>query len=314
MKKRCIVIVGPTGVGKTRLSIFLAKRLNSQIISADSMQIYKYMDIGTAKVEPKYQKEIKHHLIDIVKPDENFNVEQFQSLCIEKIEEISSINKIPIIVGGTGLYINSITHKLEFNTVKSDEKLRYELENIAESQGNQKLHKMLEYIDPESASKIHKNNVRRVIRAIEVYKLTGHKFSKINDKFDHYNDDYDFYIIGLNDERERLYERINQRVDEMIDEGFMAECKYIYELTDENSQSIQAIGYREAFMYLNNEISFKDMVSLMKKNSRKYAKRQLTWFRQDERIHWMNLEDFKKFEDIEQICLENVKEWLYDKR
>ncbi|MBS5359594.1 tRNA (adenosine(37)-N6)-dimethylallyltransferase MiaA [Finegoldia magna] len=314
MKKKCIVIVGPTGVGKTRLSIFLAKRLNSQIISADSMQIYKYMDIGTAKVEPKYQKEIKHHLIDIVEPDENFNVEQFQSLCIEKIEEISSINKIPIIVGGTGLYINSITHKLEFNTVKSDEKLRYELENIAQSQGNQKLHEMLENIDPESASKIHMNNVRRVIRAIEVYKLAGHKFSEINDKFDHYNDDYNFYIIGLNDDRHILYERINQRVDEMIDEGFMAECKYIYEMTDENSQSIQAIGYREAFMYLNNEISFKDMVSLMKKNSRKYAKRQLTWFRQDERIHWMNLEDFKKFEDIEQICLENVKEWLYDKR
>lgn len=314
MKKKCIVIVGPTGVGKTRLSIFLAKRLNSQIISADSMQIYKYMDIGTAKVEPKYQKEIKHHLIDIVEPDENFNVEEFQSLCIEKIGEISSKNKIPIIVGGTGLYINSITHKLEFNTVKSDEKLRYELENIAESQGNQKLHEMLEDIDPESARKIHKNNVRRVIRAIEVYKLTGHKFSEINDKFDHYNDDYDFYIIGLNDDRHILYERINQRVDEMIDEGFMAECKYIYEMTDENSQSIQAIGYREAFMYLNNEISFKDMVSSMKKNSRKYAKRQLTWFRQDERIHWMNLEDFKKFEDIEQICLENVKEWFYDKR
>ena len=314
MRKKCIVIVGPTGVGKTRLSIFLAKRLNSEIISADSMQIYKYMDIGTAKVEPKYQKEIKHHLIDIVEPNENFNVEQFQSLCIEKIEEISSKNKIPIIVGGTGLYINSITHKLEFNTVKSDEKLRYELENIAESQGNQKLHKMLEDIDPESASKIHKNNVRRVIRAIEVYKLTGHKFSEINDKFDHYNDDYDFYIIGLNDDREILYKRINQRVDEMIDEGFMAECKYIYELTDGNSQSIQAIGYREAFMYLNNEISFKDMVSLMKKNSRKYAKRQLTWFRQDERIHWMNLEDFNKFEDIEKNCLENLKEWLYDKR
>ncbi|MDU2709088.1 MAG: tRNA (adenosine(37)-N6)-dimethylallyltransferase MiaA, partial [Finegoldia magna] len=253
-------------------------------------------------------------LIDIVEPDENFNVEQFQSLCIEKIEEISSINKIPTIVGGTGLYINSITHKLEFNTVKSDEKLRYELENIAQSQGNQKLHEMLENIDPESASKIHMNNVRRVIRAIEVYKLAGHKFSEINDKFDHYNDDYNFYIIGLNDDRHILYERINQRVDEMIDEGFMAECKYIYEMTDENSQSIQAIGYREAFMYLNNEISFKDMVSLMKKNSRKYAKRQLTWFRQDERIHWMNLEDFKKFEDIEQICLENVKEWLYDKR
>ena len=314
MRKKCIVIVGPTGVGKTRLSIFLAKRLNSEIISADSMQIYKYMDIGTAKVEPKYQKEIKHHLIDIVEPNENFNVEQFQSLCIEKIEEISSKNKIPIIVGGTGLYINSITHKLEFNTVKSDEKLRHELENIAESQGNQKLHKMLEDIDPESASKIHKNNVRRVIRAIEVYKLTGHKFSEINDKFNHYNDIYDFYIIGLNEDREILYKRINQRVDEMIDEGFMAECKYIYELTDENSQSIQAIGYREAFMYLNNEISFKDMVSLMKKNSRKYAKRQLTWFRQDERIHWMNLEDFNKFEDIEKNCLENLKEWLYDKR
>lgn len=314
MKKKCIVIVGPTGVGKTRLSIFLAKRLNSQIISADSMQIYKYMDIGTAKVETKYQKEIKHHLIDIVEPDENFNVEQFQSLCIKKIEEISSKNKIPIIVGGTGLYINSITHKLEFNTVKSDEKLRYELENIAESQGNQKLHEMLEHIDPESARKIHKNNVRRVIRAIEVYKLTGHKFSEINNKFDHYNVDYDFYIIGLNDDRHILYERINQRVDEMIDEGFMAECKYIYEMTDENSQSIQAIGYREAFMYLNNEISFKDMISLMKKNSRKYAKRQLTWFRQDERIHWMNLKDFKNFEDIEKICLENVKEWFYDKR
>lgn len=314
MRKKCVVIVGPTGVGKTRLSIFLAKRLSSEIISADSMQIYKYMDIGTAKVEPKYQRVIKHHLIDIVEPYENFNVEQFKNLCIEKIEEISYKNKIPIIVGGTGLYINSITHKLEFNAVKSDDKLREELENISLQYGNEKLHKILEDIDPKSADKIHMNNVRRVIRAIEVCKLTGHKFSAINDKFDHYNDDYDFYIIGLNDDRQVLYERINKRVDEMIDEGFMAECKYIYEMTDENSQSIQAIGYREAFMYLNNKISFKDMISLMKKNSRKYAKRQLTWFRQDKRIHWMNLKDFREFEDIEQICLKNVKEWLYDKR
>ncbi len=275
MKKKCIVIVGPTGVGKTRLSVFLAKQLNSEIISADSMQIYKCMDIGTAKVEAKYQKEIKHHLIDIVEPYENFNVEQFKNLCIEKIEGISSRNKIPIIVGGTGLYINSITHKLEFNTAKSDEKLREKLENIAKLQGNQKLHEILKDIDPISADKIHPNNVIRVVRAIEVYELTGQLFSEINDKFDNYNDDYEFYIIGLNDDRQVLYDRINKRVDEMIDDGFMAECKLIYEMTDGTSQSIQAIGYREAFMYLNNKISFKDMISLMKKNSRKYAKRQL---------------------------------------
>lgn len=314
MRNKCIVIVGPTAVGKTRLSVFLAKKLNTEIISADSMQIYKKMDIGTAKVEKKYQREIKHHMIDIVEPDDNYNVEQFRNTCLDLIMKINNSGRVPIVVGGTGLYVNSLTHKLEFNTIKSDDTIRIELEQFVEKNGEKKLHKMLEKIDLKSSLNIHMNNVRRVIRAIEVFKLTGKKFSEINDKFDRYNEDLDFYIIGLNDDRAILYDRINKRVDKMFDDGFLAECKYIYELTNENSQSIQAIGYREAFMYLNNKISYSDMISLIKQNSRKYAKRQLTWFRQDDRINWLNLDQFDKFEDLEQKSLLNVKEWLYDRR
>ncbi|WP_297810797.1 tRNA (adenosine(37)-N6)-dimethylallyltransferase MiaA [uncultured Finegoldia sp.] len=314
MRNKCILIVGPTAVGKTRLSVFLAKKLNSEIISADSMQIYKKMDIGTAKVEKKYQREIKHHMIDIVEPDDNYNVEQFRNTCLDLIMKINNSGRVPIVVGGTGLYVNSLTHKLEFNTIKSDDTIRIELEQFVEKNGKKKLHKMLEKIDLKSSLNIHMNNVRRVIRAIEVFKLTGKKFSEINDKFDRYNEDLDFYIIGLNDDRAILYDRINKRVDKMFDDGFLAECKYIYELTNENSQSIQAIGYREAFMYLNNKISYSDMISLIKQNSRKYAKRQLTWFRQDDRINWLNLDQFDKFEDLEQKSLLNVKEWLYDRR
>lgn len=314
MRNKCIVIVGPTAVGKTRLSVFLAKKLNTEIISADSMQIYKKMDIGTAKVEKKYQREIKHHMIDIIEPDDNYNVEQFRNMCLDLIIKINNSGRVPIVVGGTGLYVNSLTHKLEFNTIKSDDTIRIELEQFVEKNGKEKLHKMLEEIDLKSSLNIHMNNVRRVIRAIEAFKLTGKKFSEINDKFDRYNEDLDFYIIGLNDDRAILYDRINKRVDKMLDDGFLAECKYIYELTNENSQSIQAIGYREAFMYLNNKISYSDMISLIKQNSRKYAKRQLTWFRQDDRINWLNLNQFDKFEDLEQKSLLNVKEWLYDKR
>ncbi len=314
MRQKCIVIVGPTAVGKTRLSVFLASNINSEIISADSMQIYKEMDIGTAKVEKKYQKKIKHHMIDIVNPEDNFSVDQFKKMTFDIMEEIYDNSKIPIIVGGTGLYINSITHKLEFNTVKSDEKIRNKLEEFAEKNGNEALHKLLKGIDEDSAKSIHPNNVRRVIRAIEVYKLTGKKFSQINDKFDSYNNDIDFYIIGLTDDRKILYDRINSRVDFMLDEGFMAECKKIYESTNIDSQSIQAIGYREAFMYLDGKINYNDMVDLIKQNSRKYAKRQLTWFRQDKRIHWINLKDYENFEDIEKKLLIDVREWLNDKR
>ena len=305
-----LIITGPTGIGKTEISLKLANKYKGEIISSDSMQIYKKLDIGTAKVDLD-KTDIPHHMVDILEAHENFSVADFKFKAKEIISDINKRGGLPILVGGTGLYINSIVYNLDFTETKADYEYRDELRKILEEKGSEFLYNKLFNLNKDMAEKIHPNNGQRIIRALEILKSGNEK----ENNFRQENEDYNLIFIGINMDRERLYERINSRVDKMIELGLVDEVRSLLDKgLDKNSQSLKAIGYKEVISYLEGEIEYSEMIDLIKKNSRHYAKRQLTWFRQDERIHWMNLEDFKKFEDIEQICLENVKEWLYDKR
>lgn len=288
IKKTLLVIIGPTAVGKTALSIDLAKRFSGEIISGDSMQIYKTMDIGTAKVTAEEMDNIPHHLIDLKNPDESFSVAEFQSKVTEKITEISSRGKLPIIVGGTGLYINAVLYGYNFTEQPSDEQFRREMEQIAEEAGPHILYERLLKIDQESAAKIHPNNVRRVIRALEVYHCTGQKMSQLEQS----TSDalvYDTAIIGLTMERTKLYERINERVEQMLAAGLLDEVRQLYERGIRDCQSIQAIGYKELYKYFLGEITLTEAIEMLKRNSRRYAKRQLTWFRNQLPVEWFDV-------------------------
>ncbi|MDU1969392.1 MAG: tRNA (adenosine(37)-N6)-dimethylallyltransferase MiaA, partial [Clostridium perfringens] len=243
MKKKILVIGGPTAVGKTELSIELAKRLNGEIISADSMQIYKYMDIGSAKVSKEEMNGVVHHLIDVVDPSINFSVADYKEQGEKTIKEIISRGKLPIIVGGTGLYINSLTCNMNFTEAEKDEEYRKELDKLANKHGNNYIHEMLKEIDPISYKEIHANNRKRVIRALEVYKLTGKPFSSYNAGEDFYKSEYDVYYYVLTMDREKLYERINLRVDIMMEKGLLEECIKLKEMGYTSSmQSMQGIG------------------------------------------------------------------------
>lgn len=285
--KNIIILTGPTGIGKTEISLEIAKKLNTEIISADSMQIYKKMDIGTAKIDLK-STEIIHHMVDIINPEDNFSVKNFQQRAFIEIDNIHKKNKIPLIVGGTGLYINSIVYKLIFNEESNNDNLRNELNLICEEKGLQFLYEYLKSLDIEVANKIEKNNKNRVIRAIEIIKSGN----KIGNDFREENKDYNFIFIGLNMNRQKLYDKINSRVDNMIKLGLIDEVR---KLLDDGlpleSQSLKAIGYREVIDYFNNKTSYDEMVELIKRNSRRYAKRQLTWFRRDDRIKWFDREE-----------------------
>lgn len=291
IKKPFIVIIaGPTASGKTALGIKLAKLLNGEIISADSMQIYRYMDIGTAKPSSEEMEGIKHHLIDIINPDEEFNVALFKKYADEKINELTGINKLPIVVGGTGLYINSLTYHLNFSDSSEDKEYRAYLSNLAKTNGNEFVYNMLIKIDPAAAKKIHPNNLKRVIRALEVFKNTGTKISEYQKETQIQESDYNFYYIGLDMPRDVLYDKINRRVDIMVNEGLVEEVNKLKEMGyNRNLQSMQAIGYKEIFDYLEGDLSLEDSIELIKRNSRRYAKRQLTWFRKDPRIKWINV-------------------------
>lgn len=311
-KNKAIFVVGPTGVGKSKLAIEIAKELNTEIISADSMQIYKYMDIGTAKVTEEESQGIIHHMINIINPDEPFSVEIFQERCFELIDIINKNGKIPIIVGGTGLYINSIVYNLDFSMSKADWKLRYELENIALEKGSKYLHDELRKIDEISADKIEENNVKRVIRALEIYKTTGKPMSYFNKDFREENNNLNSYIIGLNDDRQILYERINQRVDTMIENGLIDEVKHIVKDIGTDNQSLKAIGYKEVVGYINDEYDYDEMLFKLKQNSRRYAKRQLSWFRRDNRINWYSLNEYDSFKSLYIDVIKNIKDNLGD--
>ena len=279
---KIICIVGPTASGKTGLAIELAKKIDAEIISADSMQIYKGLDVGTAKVTKEEAQGIPHHLIDICNIDENFSVAEFKQMCYDKIEEIRSRGKNVIIAGGTGLYVNAVVYNMNFNEEVVDLEYRNELENIAKEKGNDYLHSMLEKIDPLTASKIHKNNVKRVIRAIEMAKNVKlksiHMFEE-EERIQKENGKYEFVIFCINQEREYLYNRINLRVDLMLKDGILDEAKKIYDMKlPNNNTCMQAIGYKEFFPYFEGKITLDEAIDTLKKETRHYAKRQMTWF------------------------------------
>jgi tRNA dimethylallyltransferase len=305
-KQKLLVIIGPTAVGKTKLSIELAKRYNGEIISGDSMQIYRGMDIGTAKIKKDEMEGIPHHLIDIKEPFENFSVAEFQHLVRAKIDGIAQKGHLPIITGGTGLYIQSVIYDYQFSDVPGDESFRLMLEERVKEIGNEALYKELLEVDPGSASQIHPNNVRRVIRALEIFHLTGKTMQEFQStqKPDLL---YNTALVGLSMEREKLYERINYRVDLMIEEGLIEEVKDLYQSGLRDCQSIQAIGYKEIYEYLEGKVTLDDAIVNLKQNSRRYAKRQLTWFRNKMDVEWFDMTDVenvsKKIKEISH-CVE----------
>lgn len=300
-KSKLIVIIGPTAVGKTKLSIELARRFNGEIISGDSMQIYKSMDIGTAKITEEEKEGIPHHLLDIKEPEEPFSAADFQEIASEIIRDIHSRDKIPIITGGTGLYIQSVLYDYQFSEAPQNPAYRKELEDAAAEKGNDFVYEKLLAIDPESAEKIHPNNIRRVIRALEIHQCTGQTMSDQLKKQE-FELKYDTAIIGLIMDREKLYSRINDRVEMMLENGLEEEARRFFDDGLKNCQSTQAIGYKELFGYFEGTCTLEEAVDALKQNSRRYAKRQLTWFRNKMDVDWFDMTDQenlpKKIEEI----------------
>lgn len=289
MGKPLLVIVGPTAVGKTETSIAVAKKLNGEIISADSIQVYKHMNIGSAKPTQAEREGIPHYLMDEIDPRENFSVAEFQNKAKEYIHLIHEKNKLPIIVGGTGLYVNAILYQMNFTGTASNWTLRKKLEQEAVMYGNEFLHDKLKEIDPNAAARIHPNNVKRVIRALEVYYEGGERVHDFQNTFVE-NPEYDYALIGLHRDRKELYERINKRVDLLIENGLVEEVKYLMDLgLDEENISMKGLGYKEIIGYLKGRYSFDEAVEILKRDTRRYAKRQLTWFRKYEKIRWFDM-------------------------
>lgn len=307
MGNKIIVIVGPTAVGKTYVSVELAKKLSTEIVSADSMQIYKEMDIGTAKITNDEMQGIAHHMIDIVRPDDNYSVSEFKENAEKIIDSLHLNNNVPIVVGGSGLYVNSLIYDLDFGKAKSNEKIRDYYDYYHREHGEDALYEKLKKIDPVSAEKIHKNNVKRVIRALEVYDITGIKFSELNTDIRKPSDKYECILVGLSMDRKILYERINQRVDKMISEGLIDEVRTLLEKGyHKDLISMQAIGYKEIIDYLEGNTSLEESISILKRNTRRFAKRQYTWFLKDENVKWFDIKDIR---DID-LTVENIYEFL----
>ncbi len=293
-----LAIVGPTASGKTALSIQLAKELNGEIINGDSMQVYRGLDIGTAKIKKDEMDGILHHLIDIKDPTDSFSVAEFQQLVRQKITEIQERGRLPIIVGGTGLYVQAVLYDFQFTEDRVNEDVRQVYYDEMEKHGPQFIHDRLKEIDPETASKIHPNNSRRVIRALEIAEHSPTQ--KSDPSLNQGNIPiYKHLIIGLDIDREILYERINLRVDRMMEEGLLHEAKMLFENGVRNVQSVQAIGYKELFLHFEGEISYDEAIRQLKQNSRRYAKRQFTYFRNKMAIHWI-----EPLQGVEQIILE----------
>lgn len=308
MKQNLLIIAGPTAVGKTAISVKLAKKLQGEIISADSMQIYKHMDIGSAKISKNEMEGIPHYMIDIVEPWENFSAAEFKTLAEEYISQIASKNKVPILAGGTGLYINSIICNYSFTEANKDDEYRSYLENLSSDRGKEYLYKMLQEIDPITATDLHPNNLKRVIRALEVYKLTGKPFSQYKvDDSQRFDIPYNIYYYVLNMDRAVLYDRINKRVDIMLDSGLIDEVKKLADMgCTVDMQAMKGIGYKEILYYLQGRLTLNEAIDIIKQGSRNYAKRQLTWFRKDPRAKWINKEDFSSEDDIVNYILKDI--------
>lgn len=293
MKRPLIILTGPTAVGKTSLSLSLAKELDGEIVSADSMQVYRYMDIGTAKIREEERQGIPHHLIDVLDPWEDFNVVRFQKMAREALEEIWERGQIPIVTGGTGFYIQALLYDIHFTENNEDSSLRKDLENYARENGAEALHSRLEEVDEKAASQIHFNNVKRVIRALEFYYQTGKKISEHNEEERKRTSPYDFKYFVLNDEREHLYARINQRVDLMMEEGLVEEVQKLKEMgCDSTMVSMQGLGYKEILSYLEGECTLDEAVYKIKRDTRHFAKRQITWFKRERDVIWLHKPDY----------------------
>lgn len=292
MKSKVLVIAGPTASGKTKIGVELAKRLNGEIISADSMQIYKHMNIGTAKPTINEMQNIPHHLIDFVEIGENFSVVQYKEMATKCIEDILSRGKVPIFVGGTGLYINSITEEIKYDETAENKEIREKLEKIAETEGNERLYEKLKAVDIDTYSRLHINDTKRIIRALEVFEATGITITEHQKMSKEIEKKYDYKIVGLWMERENLYNRINLRVDKMIEDGLEDEARNIIEMIKNKGKitSFQAIGYKEFLKYFNGEMSLEDAIASIKQESRRYAKRQVTWFKRTNGLKWINVE------------------------
>ena len=289
MKKPIVVLTGPTAVGKTELSIQLAKVIGGEIISADSMQVYKHMDVGSAKITPEEMDGVRHYLVDELEPFDEFHVVKFQEYAQKYLNEIYAHGKIPIIAGGTGFYIQALLNDIDFTEQESDSAYRKELEALAEEHGNQYLHDRLKEVDPESAEAIHPNNRKRVIRALEFYQETGRKISEHNAKEQMRTSPYNFAYFVLNDERSHLYKRIDARVDKMIEDGLEAEVRRLKEMgCTKDMVAMQGIGYKEMLSYLDGSYSLEEAVYIIKRETRHFAKRQITWFKRERDVIWLN--------------------------
>lgn len=278
---KLLIIAGPTGVGKSDLAVQLAKKLHGEIISSDSMQIYRGMDIGSAKITREEMEGVPHHLLDIIDPEESFSAAQYQELALATIKEIQSRGKLPIMTGGTGLYINAVIYPLEFTAADRSDAIRAKFEAYEASHGREALHDLLKAQDPISAQRIHPNNVKRVIRALEVQEMTGQPFSSYGQE-KQLRDDLSIFYYWISRDRQKLYDRINQRVDLMMEAGLLNEVKALRNRgLDRSAQSMQGIGYKEILDYLEGDISLEEAVNQIKQGSRNYAKRQMTWFRNE---------------------------------
>ena len=313
MKKRpLIILTGPTAVGKTAASIGLAKAVGGEIISADSMQVYRQMDIGSAKITKDEMQGIPHYLVDVLEPEEAFNVVRFQELAKEAMEEIFRNGHIPIVVGGTGFYIQALLYDIDFTENDSDLSFREELEKKAGEEGAESLHALLEKADPQAAAQIHPHNVKRVIRALEFNRKTGQKISEHNEKERQKESPYNFAYFVLTDDRKALYERIDRRVDKMMEQGLLEEVRRLKDRgLPRDSVSMQGLGYKELFAYLEGEYPLEEAVRIIKRDTRHLAKRQLTWFRRERDVVWI---DRQENEQDERKILESMLSVLREKQ
>ena len=297
-KKPMVILTGPTAVGKSALSIALAKKINAEIISADSMQVYRHMDIGSAKITPEEMCGIPHYLIDELEPAEEFHVVRFVELAKQHMEAIYAKGKIPLIVGGTGFYIQALLYDIDFTEQECDEAYRSKLECLADEKGVEYLHEMLREVDQKSAEAIHANNRKRVIRALEFYHLTGEKISAHNERERAKESPYNFAYFVLSDDRATLYERIDRRVDAMMEQGLVEEVRRLKEMgCNRDMVSMQGLGYKEILAYLDGDCTLEEAVYIIKRETRHFAKRQLTWFRRERDVIWFDKNTYQHNDD-----------------
>lgn len=314
-KKPLIILTGPTAVGKTKASIGLAKAVDGEIISADSMQVYRHMDIGSAKIKPEEMEGIPHHLIDVLEPDDEFHVVKFQQLAIKAMREIWERGHIPIVTGGTGFYIQALLYDIDFDENEKEDACRKELEAYAKEHGAEALHEKLAFVDPASAEMIHPNNIKRVIRALEFYEQTGKRISEHNETQRQRESPYAFAYFVLTDDRAHLYERINRRVDQMIEEGLVNEVQALKDKGyTKQLVSMQGLGYKEILDYLDGNCTLEEAIYTIKRDTRHFAKRQLTWFKRERDVIWINKQSFGY--DAEQILDEMLSKlpWKAEKK